>query len=113
MPTFIEKFDQINLVQEINQDLVSDLIAKKDELIKTLLNAYLGRDDWTVEELKGRVHAFSLATASPGKRAETYVIDDVKLITFFEPRIERVLSDMYCEQRYQVHYQPEQHKSDT
>lgn len=117
MPDF--KFDRADLANCEMGDLIHDMAKqfaidiqkKKDDIVKDLLNRYLGRTDWTIEELKGRCECLIPIALPYGKRTETFVIDGVKLVTFHPTTLgypfDSGMTRMNAEFKCQIHWQPD------
>lgn len=111
------KFDRADLLNDVG-DRLSDMAKqfsitvqkKKDDIIKDALNSYLGRTDWTIEELKGRCERLIPIALPYGKRTETFCIDGVKLVTFHPTTLgypfDSGMTRMNAEFKYQIHWQP-------
>ncbi|WNO60431.1 hypothetical protein [Rheinheimera sp. MMS21-TC3] len=120
MPDFkVDRADLLNCdtgdrIHDMAKQFAMDIQKKKDDIIKDQLNCYLGRTDWTIEELKGRCECLIPIALPYGKRTETFVIDGVKLVTF-HPATQAItqgypfdsgMTSMRAEFKYQIHGQP-------
>ena len=52
----------------------ADLRAKAEELLRSAISNYLGRTDWTVEEIRGR------CTKTNDGEFERFLVDDVEVL---------------------------------
>lgn len=113
MPDFkVDRADLLNDVGGRLSDMATqfsmDIQKKKDDIVKELLNSYLGRTDWTVEELKGRCGCHIPLSVPYGKRTETLFIDGVKLVTFHPVSFSNPLSigmtRAHAEFKYKIHW---------
>jgi len=60
-------------------NLSSNLAQETDAIMRACLSSYLGRTDWTVDELRGR--CFCVIPAD--KSSETCYIDNTALVIFY------------------------------
>jgi hypothetical protein len=60
-------------------NLSSNLARETDAIIRACLNSYLGSEDWTVGELKGRC----FCVIPTDKSSETCYIDNTALVVFY------------------------------
>ena len=58
--------------------LADEISAKKEELLRRAISHKIGRNDWTVDEIKGR--GYFLIDAS---KKETFYMDEEPLIEFY------------------------------
>lgn len=116
MPVFkVNRADLLNCdtgdrIHDVAKQFAMDIQKKKDDIIKDQLNSYLGRTDWTIEELKGRCECLIPVALPYSKRTETFVIDGVKLVTFHPTTLgyplDSGMTRMHAEFKYQIHWQP-------
>jgi hypothetical protein len=121
MPDF--KVDRAELLDDVVGDRIRDaakqfgmdIQKKKDDIVKDLLNRYLGRTDWTIEELKGRCQCIIPAAAPRDKRTETLFIDGIRLVTFHPASMgqpfDNNMTRMHAEFKCQIHWQPDNSQS--
>lgn len=43
-----------NIIQELTRQVSSAMMGDTDSIIREAITRFLGRDDWTLEEMKGR-----------------------------------------------------------
>lgn len=89
------------------KQMAKDTQRKKDEVIRQVISAHLGRTNWELSELEGRCECKIAADTHPDKRTETFSVDGVDLITFLPQKVTTVNNgcsiNMHVECRYQLH----------
>lgn len=97
----------LDLMQSICRDMARRTQLKKDCVIKQVISAHLGRNNWVLEELKGRCVLKVPAAVPFDKRTETFCVDDVELVTFYPERFstskESLSTYMHAAFKYQLH----------
>ncbi|MBV2128174.1 hypothetical protein [Arsukibacterium indicum] len=99
--------DMSDIAGNTVKQMAKDTQRMKDEIIKQVISAHLGRTNWELSELEGRCECKVAADAHPDKRTETFSVDGVDLITFFPQKVTTANNghsvNMHVEIKYQLH----------
>jgi len=77
------------MIEGVNK-LALGLASKKEEILRSAINFALGREDWTLEEIRDRAHFVSYAD-SPD--VQFFTFDNVPLVEIHKEQIS--MSDDY------------------
>lgn len=72
----------VDPINQITRDMAAQVQRKKDHILKQVISAHLGREDWKLDELKGRCECLVPGYLPYDKRTETYCVDGIQLVTF-------------------------------
>jgi len=90
----------MNTMEELRNQLAESFSLQKDTIIKDAISYALGRDDWELEEIINRcaVQKFT------HNKEETFLFDNVPLITFLPMEFSNIGSKMSISTQYRKLY---------
>lgn len=87
-------------LHELASSAARSFVAETDNVIRSAINKRMGRDDWSLEELKGRLE---ITTFQHRPGVEVYSLDGQPLITLYPLQSELVDNKIVFQRRSEFH----------
>lgn len=97
---FLSPIDGPDALQRAAVEIASSLASETEGVIRAAIDRRLGRDDWQLDELSGRLEV-RCPHNKPG--IEAFHLDGLPLVTFYPARSEGSQSHIGMYRQYEIH----------